>query len=258
MAAPLIIALAGPNGAGKSTSGPALLNETLGVRQVVNADVIAQGLSGFAPESVAVTAGRIMLERLRHLAAAEETFAFETTLAGRAYAPWIRGLVRRGYRFHLVFLWLPTPELAIERVADRVRRGGHSIPEATIRRRHEAGLANFFHLYRPLGWWHLYDGSGPRPRLIAAGRGLATTRVDDEGAWLRLSSRYRLPTLLGERADDAEVEDLLALTDRISEALRRAVRQALLEHKREGLPIVIWRDGRVVWVPPQEIEMPEE
>ncbi len=182
---PSLIALAGPNGAGKSTTGPALLKDTLGVTEFVNADLIAQGLSPFAPETAAVAAGRIMLDRMRDLARRRASFAFETTLAGRAYAPWIKGLIDGGYRFHLVFLWLPSPELAIQRVADRVRQGGHHVPEEVIRRRYHRGLANFRSLYRPLATtWRLYDNSeGFTPREVAAGGQGREPRILDRANW---------------------------------------------------------------------------
>lgn len=168
---PSLIALAGPNGAGKSTTGPALLKDTLGITEFVNADLIAQGLSPFAPEGAAFAAGRIMLGRLRELSRRRATFAFETTLAGRVYASWIRQLQASGYEFHLVFLWLRSPDLAIRRVADRVRQGGHHVPEETVRRRYHVGLENFLGLYRPLATpWRLYDNSESfAPRLIAEG-----------------------------------------------------------------------------------------
>ncbi len=186
---PSLIALAGPNGAGKSTAGPALLKDTLGVTEFVNADLIAQGLSPFAPEAAAFAAGRIMLARLRELSRRRATFAFETTLAGRAYASWIARLLDDGYLFHLIFLWLPSPEHAIARVADRVRRGGHGIPEETVRRRYRLGLKNFFDLYQPMASaWHVYDSaSGPLPRLIAAGGRTTETRVVDDRIWRLLS-----------------------------------------------------------------------
>ncbi len=180
-----LIALAGPNGAGKSTTGPALLKDTLGVTEFVNADLIAQGLSPFAPETVAVAAGRIMLDRMRDLTRRRTTFAFETTLSGRAYARWIAGLIEGGYRCHLVFLWLPSPELAIQRVADRVRQGGHNIPDAVVRRRYHRGLANFLHLYRPLAtsWW-LYDNSeGFTPTEVAAGGQGREPRILHKEKW---------------------------------------------------------------------------
>lgn len=121
---PSVVVLAGPNGAGKSTAAPALLHGRLAVEQFVNADEIARGLAGFAPETAAIPAGRIMVARLKELARTRANFAFETTLASRSFAPWLASLVAGGYRFHLVFLWLPSADLAVARVADRVRLGG--------------------------------------------------------------------------------------------------------------------------------------
>ena len=186
---PSVVALAGPNGAGKSTVGPPLLKETLGVTEFVNADVIAQGLSAFDPGSVAFEAGRIMLQRLKDLAARAESFAFETTLSARIYSTWIPELLDRGYRFHLFYLWLPSADLAIARVRDRVRVGGHDIPDATVRRRYVRGLSNFFELYRPLATgWRVYDNSGPaKPTLVAAGRGEETSRVLVPDTWRQIS-----------------------------------------------------------------------
>ena len=182
---PSVIVLAGPNGAGKSTAGPALLKGALQVTEFVNADIIAQGLSMFEPETVALSAGKVMLTRLRELAQRRTSFAFETTLAGRAYAAWIHGLIKDGYEFHLFFLWLPSAEFAIDRVKSRVRLGGHTVPEETIRRRYYAGLRNFFHVYRPLATkWRVYDSSvGSLPRSIATGRGTVVARVQDQQIW---------------------------------------------------------------------------
>ena len=125
---PTVTVLAGPNGSGKTTTSAHLLRDYFDVVEFVNADTIAQGLSAFSVESVALAAGRIMLARLRELAALRVSFAFETTLAARTFAPWLRQLQANGYHFHLFFLWLPTPDLAISRVASRVQQGGHSIP----------------------------------------------------------------------------------------------------------------------------------
>jgi len=182
---PHVIILAGPNGAGKSTDAPILLKGALGVSEFVNMDVIAEGLSAFEPERVSLTAGKIMLSRLRKLAGDRVSFAFETTLASRSFLPWIEGLIEKGYRFHLLFLWLPSADLAVDRVAGRVRMGGHDVSEKTIRRRYESGLRNFFALYRPLSTiWRMYDNSrGPSPRLIAAGKGATTSRVVDRRIW---------------------------------------------------------------------------
>ena len=167
--APSIVIIAGPNGAGKSTAAPVLLKETFATPEFVNADVIAQGLSGFAPENSAFEAGRIMLRRLRQLARERRSFAFETTLASRSFAPWIEKERRRGYGFILIFLWLSSADLAVQRVKERVRLGGHSVPENVVRRRYASGLKNFFELYEPLAdGWMIYDNSAyARPRLIA-------------------------------------------------------------------------------------------
>ena len=138
--APLVVVLAGPKGAGKSTSAAHLLRGALAVDEFVNADTIAQGLSAYRPESAAVTAGRVMLDRLRFLARERRDFAFETTLSGRGHARWLQRLRAAGYCAHLIFLALPAAELAVARVAERLRQGGHDVPEAVVRRRFVAGL----------------------------------------------------------------------------------------------------------------------
>src|SRR5215203_291854 len=129
---PDVIVIAGPNGSGKSTLAPALLRDTLHVLEYVNADTIAEGLSAFAPEDASFDAGRVMLGRLRELADDNKSFAFETTLASRFYAGWLRDLsTSHAYRVTIVFLWLRSVDLAIARVSARVKLGGHSIPEET-------------------------------------------------------------------------------------------------------------------------------
>ncbi len=196
MSSPSVVALAGPNGAGKSTTGPPLLKETLGVTQFVNADLIAEGLSAFDPAGAALTAGKVMLSRIKDLADSRTTFAFETTLAGRSYARWLSELIKKGYRFHVVFLWLPSPEFALARVRDRVRRGGHPVPERTVRRRRfHAGLRNFFSLYQPMtDTWRIFDNSRkPPPNLVAAGRGKNATLIEDMTIWTQLTRLYGDP-----------------------------------------------------------------
>src|SRR5713101_294943 len=178
-----VVVLAGPNGAGKSTMAAELLVEVLGVSEFVDADVFARTLprSGAA----AITAGRAMLRRLDELGASRRDFGFETTLASRSFAPRIRKLTRAGYECHLVFLWLQSADLAVARVADRVRLGGHAVPEQTIRRR--SGLRNFFALYRPLTTtWRMYDNSTHELRLIASGAGTETRGINDPGLWERI------------------------------------------------------------------------
>jgi predicted ABC-type ATPase len=168
--APIVVVIAGPNGAGKSTSAARLLPEGLEISHFVNADVIAAGLSANAPESVALEAGRIMLERLNELAAQREPFAFETTLSARTYARFLRRLQEGGYQVHLVYVWLDAPELAITRVAERVRRGGHHIPDDTVVRRYQRGISNFKTIYSEIAdSWLLCDNSGDNLRVVAEG-----------------------------------------------------------------------------------------
>ena len=185
---PQVVVIAGPNGAGKSTLAPFLLRDTFGVLEYVNADPIALGLSAFDSASMSFEAGRIVVARLRDLAKSRKSFAFETTLASRFYAPWVKRLRESGYRFHLVFLWLSSIELAIERVEERVRSGGHSIPDEVIRRRYDRGIANFFNFYQPLAdTWAAYDNSGSgTPLLVSAGGENIPTRIIRPDTWSRL------------------------------------------------------------------------
>jgi predicted ABC-type ATPase len=183
--APKIAIIAGPNGAGKSTTAKRLLPESLQIREFVNADVIAAGLSAFAPENVAFEAGRIMLVRLKELAASRENFSFETTLATRTYAPWLKTLQAAGYEVHLFFVWLPSADMAIARVAERVRSGGHHVPDETIRRRYTRALVNLRELYIPLAnFWQLIDNSAyGGSRIIAAGGARRAPEIYLEPEW---------------------------------------------------------------------------
>jgi predicted ABC-type ATPase len=192
VAAPELIVIAGPNGAGKSTTAPLLLRDSLHVPEFVNADTIAQGLSGFSPGATAVAAGRIMLERLNELAAAKRNFAFETTLATRSYAAWFRRLRTDGYRIRLLYLWLASPQMAIDRVRQRVESGGHHVDQETIIRRYQRGLSNFFTLYRPVvDDWRIYNGAaGMTPRLIAAGAGSQLQEVVESEIWDSMRKPY--------------------------------------------------------------------
>jgi predicted ABC-type ATPase len=132
------------------------------VATFVNADEIARGLSGFAPEAVAVRAGRIMLERIAELTRGGFDFAFESTLAGLGVRDVLRRCREARYHVHLVYLWLPSAELALERVRQRVRAGGHDIPVADVRRRWGRSLVNILDHYIPLSsTWRLYDASAP-------------------------------------------------------------------------------------------------
>lgn len=193
MGRPDVIVLGGANGSGKSTVAPRLLKDKLGIAEFVNADLIAAGLSGFRPEGVALAAGRIMLNRLNELASRGDSFALETTLAGRSLAPWIRRLKsERDYRFRLVYIWLKSPELNVLRVAARVQRGGHDVPEETIRRRCTRSVKNLFEIYLPIAdSWEVYDNSAAGDVVSVAAGGLdETTAVWDAASWLKLRQAY--------------------------------------------------------------------
>ena len=182
---PSVVVLSGPNGAGKSTIAARLLVGALRVSEYVDADVFARSLP--RSEATAVTAGRAVLRRLDELAMERRSFGFETTLASRSFGPRIRQLIAAGYECHLVFLWLPSADFAIARVADRVRLGGHTVPEETIRRRYRSGLRNFFSLYQTLTTtWRMYDNSVHQPRLVASGAGRETLVANDVALWRRI------------------------------------------------------------------------
>ncbi|MGI8541909.1 MAG: zeta toxin family protein [Aridibacter sp.] len=187
-----VIVIAGANGAGKSTVAPFLLRDKLGIDEFVNADVLAQGLSAYSPETVAITAGRIMLKRINKLAEAQENFAFETTLSTRTFVPKLKQMRENGYEVSLFFLWLISEELAILRVAERVRQGGHHIPTETIKRRYQKGLSNFLNLYQNLADnWYFYDNSNIADlTLIAKGNFLKMKKTFSEKLWHDIKVKY--------------------------------------------------------------------
>jgi predicted ABC-type ATPase len=165
---PNLYIIGGANGSGKTTASMSLLPNFLDCFEYVNADAIAAALSPFNPESVAITAGRIMLERLQTLSNSGTDFAFETTLAARSFATFLRSCKTKDYTINLIYFWLRSPELAVARVARRVASGGHSIPEDVIRRRYDRGRKNLLSLYLPLcDGWMVYDSSENYPMLVA-------------------------------------------------------------------------------------------
>ena len=165
-----IIIIAGPNGAGKTTFARSFLPEEAQCPRFINADLIAAGLSPFAPEAAAIKAGRLMLKEIAECVRRGDSFAFETTLSGLSYLAQIRQWRAQGYHVSLFFLRLPDPETAIARVAERVRQGGHDIPEAVIRRRFAAGLRNLDQSYKSaVDTWATYDNVGERPSLLEWG-----------------------------------------------------------------------------------------
>lgn len=165
-----IIIIAGPNGAGKTTFAHSFLPQEAQCPRFINADLIAAGLSPFAPAAAAIKAGRLMLEEMAACAQRGESFAFETTLSGLGYLRHIARWHAMDYHVSLFFLMLPSAEAAMARVAERVRQGGHDIPEPVIRRRFAAGLRNFHQRYKPrVNTWAIYDSFNAEPVLLEWG-----------------------------------------------------------------------------------------
>jgi predicted ABC-type ATPase len=177
----------GPNGAGKTTWAYRQLSSTLNIREFVNADEIARGISPLDPEASAIAAGRLMLDRLSELLEVRASFAFETTCSGRAHIRLLRNCRTAGYRVTFVFLWLPSPDFAIARVARRVSLGGHRIPSDVVIRRYWAGIRNMRDLYLPFAdYAFVYDNSDGNGILIAERRESAPLVVHDVHRWKQI------------------------------------------------------------------------
>jgi len=169
---PNLYIISGCNGSGKTTASYTILPEMLNCKEFVNSDEIAKGLSPFNADTmvVAVEASRIMYKRIRELIGLAETFALETTLASRSIANLIKDAQEKGYHVTLLYLWLNTPDLAVERVNNRVAAGGHHVNESTVRRRYRTGIINLFNLYMPIcDSWMITDNSLSPMEVIAKG-----------------------------------------------------------------------------------------
>ena len=178
---PNLYIISGCNGAGKTTASYTILPEILNCREFVNADNIAAGLSPFNPESVALEAGRTMLLRIGELMADHADFAIETTLATRSYVSLIKRAHLNGYRVSLLYFWLSSPDVAIERVAKRVANGGHHIPSDTIERRYYRGIYNLYNLYMSVcDEWTVVDNTDVSPEIIAQADSVGKTIFNNE------------------------------------------------------------------------------
>ncbi|MCY3858430.1 MAG: AAA family ATPase [Gammaproteobacteria bacterium] len=167
---PKVLIIAGPNGAGKTTFATRYLLAEAGVAKFLNADLIASGLSPFDPGSVEFRASRLMLEMIEEQTAIRESFAIETTLSGQLFQRWIPKWREAGFSTEIHFLFLDSADLAIGRVQERVRAGGHSVPAEVVRRRYERGWRNFQELYKDLvDKWTVYNNSGIEPVILASG-----------------------------------------------------------------------------------------
>lgn len=183
--------ISGCNGAGKTTASYTILPEILDCDEFVNADEIAKGLSPFHPESEAIQAGRLMLERINKLISKGQDFAFETTLATKSYRNFVLKAKGNGYHITLLFFWLRSSDLAVKRVETRIKEGGHNIPEEVIRRRYENGLKNFFGIFEPIvDEWMFIDNSG-EPYEIIARRNSTGEILKNVDKWNDLLKTYK-------------------------------------------------------------------
>ena len=185
---PTLFIIAGPNGAGKTTAAYTIFPDILGVMQFVNADEIARGISPFDPESVAFQAGKSMLNRVDELIASQANFVLETTLSGRAYVGLINRAKSVGYSIKLIFVYVSSADVSVKRVASRVSKGGHHIPEEVIRRRYILGLKNFVHLSKDtVDSWELYDNESSSPLLVAKSEN-GTVYIFEPDTWANICS----------------------------------------------------------------------
>lgn len=184
---PEIIILGGPNGAGKTSAAPLLFKRYLGSKEFVNADEIARGLSPFNPEQAAIAAGRLMIGRMRDLIRREQSFVVETTCSGVAYANVFRTCRNNGWQIALLFLWLPSPQMSIIRVARRVAEGGHFVPDGVVIRRYWAGLRNLHRHYLPLAnTAAVYDNADRQAVLVVEKSEETGLRIYDETRWKKI------------------------------------------------------------------------
>ena len=179
--------ISGPNGAGKTTASYTVLPKILNCKEFVNADEIARGLSPFNPDGMAIEAGKLMLKRIDELLQKEESFSIETTLSTRSYFKLVETAHKKGYNVTLLYFWLESPEQAIERVAERVSKGGHDIPKDVIIRRYWAGLNNLFDIYMPIvDSWILVNNSQTPRIIVALGGKNHTTKIEDKECFTKI------------------------------------------------------------------------
>ena len=253
---PKLFVIAGPNGAGKTTYAKDFLPAEMRCFEFVNADLIAAGVSPVAPDQAVIEAGRIMIRRLRRLLADRKDFAFETTLSGYGHAALLEAARDAGYRIRLDFLWVESLEVTRERIRERVRKGGHDIPDHVQQRRFGKGPRMLIESFRPLlDHWRLFDNSGERPQLIVEEEDgvlkipdAARVAVFEEKTGIRL-----VPAVTPGTVEEKVAPVLGAETRAALRALRRAYARVVLENKALGLPVVQWREGRGVVKLPADV-----
>jgi predicted ABC-type ATPase len=214
---------AGPNGAGKTTFSRKILTHEQGILHFVNADLIAAGLSPLHPELAARAAGRLLISELDRLTSTQTSFALESTLSGMTYVERVQRMKELGYSVEIIFLRLSSPELAIKRVAHRVKQGGHHVPADDVRRRFSRAWPNFERHYRPLAdMWAVYENSGPIP-VLQEHHPLTTSRKSPDG------------------------EQFLAP---VHKAMKAAAKEARRVAKMHGTKIWVVKDGKIVGLDP--------
>ncbi len=187
-----VYVVAGPNGSGKTTFAREFLPNYAKCPNFVNADLIAQGLSPFAPRSAAIKAGRLVLSRIHEFSKSGADFGFETTLSGKTHLRLFRRLEEEGYGVHIFFLWVPCSELSLLRVKNRVADGGHNVPAVDVTRRFGRSIDNFFNVYQPFTHsWMLFDNSGVTPVLAAKGAN-GSVIIENDGIYSGITGKKQL------------------------------------------------------------------
>jgi predicted ABC-type ATPase len=232
---PDLYVIGGPNGAGKTTLALRLFPDVLKSNEFVNADFVAKGLSAFNTESVAVAAGRLMLKRVQELRSLKKSFAFETTLASRSLIPFLEECKSDKYRITLIYVWVESPEVALERVRKRVKEGGHSIPDEVVRRRYERSISNLIDFYLPLAdEWRMYDNTHAKPRVIG---------YKDFGQEVTVEHAESMDQIMKRHIREPEKE---YVANKVDLAVKAAIAEELDRKRKLGLPMVFGGDGKVI------------
>ncbi|OQP58790.1 zeta toxin family protein [Niastella populi] len=244
---PRLYIIAGCNGAGKTTASLTILPDILKVREFVNADGIAAGLSPLNVESVAFEAGRIMLRRIQQLMEEKEDLAFETTLSTRSYVSLIKKARANGYKITLLYFWLMSPDFAKQRVTERVRKGGHYIPDDVVERRYYRGIANLLNLYAPIvDNWAVIDNMDIEQNIIAKGSGNGDKLILNAELWNIFSNQSKV-------MEDKTIY-LDEFSEQILEGMRKAMKKLVVTSAKMDEELVIRdKDGQVRSVPAKEL-----
>jgi len=236
---PQIIVVGGPNGAGKSTFAYNLLLSEFGITEFVNADTIARGISAHNYDEVAFEAGRIMLARLRQLFSEGKDFAFETTLSAKSFIPFLRDAKLAGYKITIIYFWVESSELAIDRIKQRVKEGGHFIEDKIVKRRYKRSIINFRNSYIKLADdWMIFDNTKDEPILVAK------KTNDDEDIYLNDLFDHIMTSKIKEPKEDY-------LSDPFYNAVKKAFAREMEKRRKLGLPIIISRNGKIIDINPQ-------